>query len=152
MKKIHIAVIALVVVVLAVSCVGFMQLSKPPATFEHVDVPLEEQEINGLFKIKAPVGSHFEFDSVKGKNHTTFKNFGKYDTEVMHLIYTPYKFEMNTPATKLVERNDNYTVYTDSFNVGLYFVDRNIGNITVSVSGYDLELLKEMSETIEISH
>ena len=58
---------------------------------------------------------------------------------------------MSLPATKLCEKNDTFTVYEDAGGVGLYFVDTTVKGNTVTLTGYDLELLKDMIKTVEFS-
>lgn len=113
-------------------------------------IQMETQYIEGLFKISAPVGSKFENEGIMGDNHYSIKNTGEYDTEVMFIVYTPYEFSSSAPTTTLVEQDGDLEVYEDSNGVGFYMVDRVIDGITISVTGYDLDLLKEMANSVEL--
>lgn len=115
-------------------------------------IQMETQDIEGLFKISAPVGSKFEYEGIMGDNHKSIKNTGKYGTEVMNIVYTPYEFSSSAPTTTLVEQDGNLVVYEDSNGVGFYMVDRVIDGITISVTGYDLDLLKEMASSVELDN
>ena len=113
-------------------------------------IQMETQDIEGLFKISVPVGSKFESEGIMGDNHQSIKNTGKYDLEVMYIVYTPYEFSSSAPTTTFVEQDGDLVVYKDSNNVGFYMVDRVIDGITISVTGYDLDLLKEMANSVEL--
>ena len=115
-------------------------------------IQMETQDIEGLFKISVPVGSKFESEGIMGDNHQSIKNTGKYDLEVMYIVYTPYEFSSSAPTTTFVEQDGDLVVYKDSNNVGFYMVDRVIDGITISVTGYDLDLLKEMGNSIKLDN
>jgi hypothetical protein len=147
-------IIAVVVILLAVSCIGagllYDSLLQKKAAFEHKELPLETRDIGGLFNISVPVGSDFKYDIAKTDDkRTAFVNMGEYDTEVKHILYHAYEYETETAATKLVERNGNYTVWEDITSLGIYFLDLHKDNMTVTLTGEDLELLKEMAATVE---
>ena len=154
MRKI--IIISLIVLMLSMTCVSAGLLDNlfggnDTKTPEHTNITLEKQEINGMFNISAPVGSDFVYEKTIGKEHMSFKNNGNYSEEVLYITYTPYEFDSPVQATKLCEKNDTSTVYEAAGGVGLYFVDTTVKGNTVTLTGYDLELLKDMIKTVEFS-
>lgn len=115
-------------------------------------IPMETQDIDGLFKISAPVGSKFVYD-YETKYGPTYKNKGEYDVTVSDIIYIPYEFDSHFPGqNELYEEDGDITVYQDTGMRRLYYVDRHVGGCTVSLMGFDdLDLLKEMAGSVKLS-
>ena len=116
-------------------------------------IPMETQDIDGLFKISAPKGSKFVYDYETAYG-PTYKNKGEYDVEVSDIIYIPYEFDSHFPGqNELYEEDGDITVYQDIGMRDLYYVDRHVDGCTVSLMGWrDLDLLKEMASSIEITN
>lgn len=157
MNKIYIFGIVLIVLFLGISSVSaglFDGLSGNDNAndADSEKIPMETQEIDGLFKISAPVGSKFVYDyeTAYGPSYT---NKGEYDVTVSDIIYIPYDFDSHFPAqNELYEEDGDITVYQDTGMRRLYYVDRHIDGCTVSLMGFDdLDLLKEMANSIELT-
>ena len=116
-------------------------------------IPMETQDIDGLFKISAPAGSKFVYDYETAYG-PTYKNKGEYDVEVSSIIYIPYEFDSNFPGqNQLYEKDGDITVYQDTGMRDLYYVDRHVDGCTVTLMGWrDLDLLKEMANSIKINN
>ena len=114
-------------------------------------IPMETQDIDGLFKMSAPVGSNFVYD-YETAHGPTYKNKGEYDTTVSDIIYISYDFDSHFPGqNELYEEDGDITVYQDIGMKQLYYVDRHVDGCTVSLMGFgDLDLLKEMASSIEL--
>ena len=116
-------------------------------------IAMETQDIDGLFKISVPVGSNFVYDYETAYG-PTYKNKGEYSVEASDLIYVPYEFDSHFPGqNELYEEDGDITVYQDIGMRDLYYVDRHVDGCTVSLMGWrDLDLLKEMASSIEITN
>ena len=103
-------------------------------------IPMETQDVGGLFKISAPVGSKFVYD-YETAHGPTYKNNGKYGVTVSDIIYVPYDFDSYFPGqNKLYEEDGDITVYQDTGMSRLYYVDRHIDGYTVSLMGVDFKI------------
>lgn len=119
---------------------------------ESEKIPMETQDIDGLFKMSVPVGSKFVYD-YETAHGPTYKNKGKYNPTVSDIIYIPYDFDSNFPGQiQLYEEDGDITVYQDIGMRQLYYVDRHVDGVTVSLMGFDnLDLLKEMARSIKLN-
>lgn len=106
-------------------------------------------EIGSLFKISAPAGSNF-VDDGQTVHGPSYKNDGEHALEVRYIVYTPYEFNSLTPRqNQFYEQNGDISVYQD-INGRLFYVDRHVNGYTVSLMGTNLDLLKEMANSVEI--
>ncbi len=113
------------------------------------EIPMETKNIEDLLKISTPVDSEFEYGGELGNGHFSLKNIGEYDADVMAIVYTPYEFESST-SNDFYEQDGDLKVYVDSQIGRIYYVDKIIDGNTVSLQGTNLELLKEMANSIEL--
>ena len=116
-------------------------------------IPMETQDIDGLFKISLPAGSKFVYD-YETAHGPTYKNKGEYNMEISDIIYIPYEFNSHFPGqNELYEEDGDITVYQDTGMRDLYYVDRHIDGCTVSLMGWrDLDLLKKAANSIELNN
>ncbi len=114
------------------------------------NVPMQTIEIDGLFKISAPSGSKF-VDDGQTSYGPSYRNDGERASEVRYIVFAPYEFNTLTPSqNQLYEQNGNITVYRDNMNMNLFYVDRHVNGCTVSLMGTNLDLLKQMANSVEI--
>ena len=156
-KKILLIILIAVAILASVSAVsaGLFDGASGNSKSNNVEsekIPMETQDIGGLFKISAPVGSKFVYD-YETAHGPTYKNKGKYSATVSDIIYIPYNFDSNFPRQNaLYEKDGDITVYEDTGMKRLYYVDRHIDGCTVSLMGFDdLDLLKEMARSIKLN-
>lgn len=113
------------------------------------EIPMETKNIGDLLKISAPVDSKWEYEGKLGDGHFSIKNTGEYDADVMAIVYTPYEFESST-SNDFYEQDGELKVFVDSQIGRIYYVDKMIEGNTISLQGTNLELLKEMANSVEL--
>ena len=159
LKRILLITIMALTVILSVSAVsaglfdGLMGGDNNSDNAKSDKIPMETQDIDGLFKISATVGCKFVYD-YPTKYGPTYKNKGKYDVTVSDIIFIPYEFDSLFPGQNvLYEEDGDITVYEDIGMKDMYYVDRHVDGCTVSLMGWrDLDLLKEMESSVEITN
>ncbi|MBQ2654610.1 MAG: hypothetical protein IJF83_13740 [Methanobrevibacter sp.] len=152
-KKIFLISLIAVAVIASASVVsaGLFSGDDNSTNSQDDSIPMETQEIDGLFKISVPVGAKFVYD-YETRYGPTYTNKGEYDVVVSDIIFIPQNFNSRFPGQNvLYEEDGNITVYQDLGMRDLYYVDMHIDGYTVCLMGYgNLELLKKMVNSIEI--
>ena len=147
-KKILIAILAIVVVSLA----GAFIFSS--GILGSNEIPLETQNFE-IFKIDAPVGSKFiEYTSMPSYANIggfiLLENVGNYSQEVFMLGVSTLEFSLPPSNFALVDGEGDIKIYENS-SVNLYLVERTIDGYTFSLMGNNLDLLKKMINSVEIT-
>ena len=147
-KKILIAILAIVVVSLA----GAFIFSS--GILGSNEIPLETQNFE-IFKIDSPVGSKFiEYTSMPSYANIggfiLLENVGNYSQEVFMLGVSTLEFSLPPSNFALVDGEGDIKIYENS-SVNLYLVERTIDGYTFSLMGNNLDLLKKMINSVEIT-
>lgn len=153
LKKGYLLILGLILVALSISCVGAGLFGGDDSSNAKSEkIQMETQDIGGAIKISVPVGSKFEEGAVPNSmNYLNFDNKGEYSSDIMNIAYMTYEYDGSSyPNTNLLEKEGDLSVYKDN-SLELYYVDKIIDGNTISLSGDNLDLLKEMANSVEIS-
>ncbi|MDO5860639.1 hypothetical protein [Methanobrevibacter sp.] len=151
-RKLIIAFIAIVIVVLA----GVIAFAPHPS--EEVPVKLNLTLTNhnfGYFEMKVPDGSNFQIKNNQieiGKGKVQWQNKGNFSNETDAVAISKGYTDSLIPADmKLVSQEDDLKIYSSQNTMNrLYKVVRNINDVDIIVSGYNLTLIQEMAKSAKL--
>ncbi len=144
------AIIAIVVILLAVSTVMIS------GVFNHPETPLEREDF-GVFTMLVPVGSNYvETSSLPdyGYNiggYVFMENAGDYSKEVFSIGISTIQAKSHPSEVSLYEQIGDITVYKDNTGHDAYYIERNVGDYEVTLIGNDEDAMIKMLNSIEIT-
>ena len=118
------------------------------------DVPLQTQNF-GQFSMSVPKGSNFVVDSSADMGlvggFATYKNLGDYSDEAYYFDVSSLSSSLTPSGFTLDSTDGDLKIYKDTGDSGLYVVQRNVNNYMFRIMGKDLDTLKEMARSIQVT-
>lgn len=150
-KKLSLIVIAIAVILIVVGAI--LIITNPfsvEVTEDSSDIPLKSQDFK-LFEIITPEGSNFtvknEADGMK-----YYQNVGKFDGNFSGIIINKGMTDsLIGDNSQSISNSTSHQIYVSEFkNETVYKCVSNQGEIDFILIGNDLNLLKEVSDTIKV--
>jgi hypothetical protein len=149
-KKLIIIIIIAVILIAVGGYLIYTNQSAGDMAVESSDIPLKTQNFK-LFEIKVPEGSNFtlknEADGMK-----FYQNKGNYSANFSGIIISKGKTEsLVGDASFCISNSTDEQVYSSNFkNETIFKCVSKQGDVDVILTGNDLILLKEVSDSIKI--
>ncbi len=150
-KKLSLILIAIAVILIVVGgYLIFTNQSGTAVTEDSSDIPLKSQNFK-LFEIDTPEGSNFtiknEADGMK-----FYQNNGNYSANLSGIIINKGLTESLIGDNSFsISNSSSEQIYSSDFkNETIYKYVSNQGDVDIILTGNDLNLLKEVSQSIKI--
>ena len=149
-KKLSLIVIIAVILIVCGCYLIFTNSFNGDVSGDSLKVPLKKQDFK-LFEIDTPEGSNF---TVKNENEGMkfYQNTGKYSENISSIIIDKGLTDsLIGDNLQSISNSSSEQIYSSSFkNETVYRLVSNQGEVDIILAGNDLNLLKEVSNTIEI--
>ena len=149
-KKLSLIVIIAVILIVCGCYLIFTNSFNGDVSGDSLKVPLKKQDFK-LFEIDTPEGSNF---TVKNENEGMkfYQNTGKYSENISSIIIDKGLTDsLIGDNLQSISNSSSEQIYSSSFkNETVYRLVSNQGEVDIILAGNDLNLIKEVSNTIEI--
>ena len=149
-KKLSLVVIIAVILIVCGCYLIFTNSFNGDVSGDSLKVPLKKQDFK-LFEIDTPEGSNF---TLKNENEGMkfYQNTGKYSENISSIIIDKGLTDsLIGDNLQSISNSSSEQIYSSLFkNETVYRLVSNQGEVDIILAGNDLNLLKEVSNTIEI--
>ena len=149
-KKLSLIVIIAVILIVCGCYLIFTNSFNGDVSGDSLKVPLKKQDFK-LFEIDTPEGSNF---TLKNENEGMkfYQNTGKYSENISSIIIDKGLTDsLIGDNLQSISNSSSEQIYSSLFkNETVYRLVSNQGEVDIILAGNDLNLLKEVSNTIEI--
>ena len=150
-KKLSLILIAIAVILIVVGgYLIFTNQSGTGVTEDSSDIPLKAQNFK-LFEIDTPEGSNFTIKNEAG-GMKFYQNNGNYSANLSGIIINKGLTESLIGDNSFsISNSSSQQIYSSDFKNGtVYKYVSNQGDVDIILTGNDLNLLKEVSQSIKI--